>query len=269
MCDLEYDKFSPDIFPEDSSVVVDNPLYEEEGRKLVLLMFEPEAIIQALGETLALGHRFHRIYTCNAEILKAFPDTAVKILGNYTRMSAEEIASVDISKKEFKISFWTSSKHGWPLAYGHKLRIILHTNQDKFPENCIFFRSEIPYNGFFVPNVNISNPVLNYDNKVNVLKDFQYSVTIENSRQENYFTEKLIDCLVMKTIPIYWGCPNVSEFFDTTGWILFESAPDLASKIRELDEGHYARHLETIEKNFHEAMKYADFYKNFERQALK
>jgi hypothetical protein len=73
----------------------------------------------------------------------------------------------------------------------------------------------------------------------------------------------------MKTIPIYWGCPNVSEFFDTTGWIIFEDERDLLNKISYLDENHYAKHLDIVEKNFKEALKYADFYKNFERQALK
>lgn len=263
---MDASKFSPDIFPEDSTVVVDNPLYHEDGRKLILLMFEPEAIVPVRGPTLENGHRFHRIYTCDAGVLKAFPDTAVRILGNYTRMTEEEIASVDVSKKEFKISFWASSKRGWPLAYGHGLRLNLHLNQNHFPKNCVFYRSEIPFYDYVVPDIN-NNPVLNYENKASILRDFQYSVTIENSRQENYFSEKLIDCLIMKTIPMYWGCPNVSEFFDTTGWIIFEDGRDLLKKINSLDEGHYAKHLDSVEKNFQEALKYADFYKNFERQA--
>jgi hypothetical protein len=201
-------------------------------------------------------------------VLKAFPETAVKVVGNYTRMTPDEIASTDISKKEFKISFWASSKWGWRLAHGHRMRINLHNNQCQFPPNCIFYRSEIPYNGYLVPDIN-NNPSFNYENKANLFTTFQYSVTIQNAREENFFTDHLIDCLIMKTIPIYWGCPNVSEFFDTTGWIIFEDERDLLNKISNLDENHYAKHLDIVEKNFHEALKYADFYKNFERQALK
>jgi hypothetical protein len=266
LCGLDIDKFPPDIFPDDSTVVVDSPLYHEDGRKLILLMHEPEAITPARAATLENGHRFHKIYTCDAEVLKAFPNTAVRMLGNYTRMSDDEIASVDVTKKEFKISSWAGSKNAWPAAHGHRLRQLLYFNQSLFPPNVFFYRSVIPFNGQVLPDVN-NTPSLDYESKVNILKDFQFAVTIENSRQENFFTEKLIDCLIMKTIPIYWGCPNVSEFFDTTGWILFETPEELFIKLKGLDEGHYARHLAEVDKNFQEALKYADFYKNFERQA--
>jgi hypothetical protein len=174
----------------------------------------------------------------------------------------------DISKKEFKISSWVGSKNAWPLAHGHRLRQVLYFNQNLFPKNVVFYRSLRPFNGQVIPDIN-NNPSMNPDSKMDILRDYQFAVTIENGTQENYFTEKLIDCLVMKTIPIYWGCPNISEFFDTTGWILFRTPDELLNKIKDLDEGHYDRHLEVVEKNFKEAMKYTDFYKNFERQALK
>ncbi len=45
------------------------------------------------------------------------------------------------------------------------------------------------------------------------IQDYKYSIAIENSSQENYFTEKIIDCLLLWSMPIYWGCPNISNFF--------------------------------------------------------
>lgn len=45
------------------------------------------------------------------------------------------------------------------------------------------------------------------------LAPYEYTLAFENTRQENYFTEKLIDAFLTWTIPIYWGCPNIRDFF--------------------------------------------------------
>ena len=44
------------------------------------------------------------------------------------------------------------------------------------------------------------------------LKDYYFSITIENSKSKNYFTEKILDCFACGTIPIYWGCPNIGDY---------------------------------------------------------
>jgi hypothetical protein len=59
--------------------------------------------------------------------------------------------------------------------------------------------------------------------KIEIFETYMFSIVIENSRQIHYFTEKIIDCLLTKTIPIYYGCPNISDYFDTSGWIILET----------------------------------------------
>ena len=56
--------------------------------------------------------------------------------------------------------------------------------------------------------------------KADGLASYRYSVVIENVRERNYFTEKLIDALLCRTVPIYWGCPNIGDFMETRGMIL-------------------------------------------------
>ena len=81
--------------------------------------------------------------------------------------------------------------------------------------------------------------------------DYQYSIAIENSRQTHYFTEKLLDCLLTKTIPIYYGCPNIAEYFDTRGWILLETA-DINEFVYKVHNflPKYEHFMETIEHNY-------------------
>lgn len=48
--------------------------------------------------------------------------------------------------------------------------------------------------------------------KSQALIDYSKSVAIENSSQSNYWSEKIVDCILLYTMPIYWGCPNISEY---------------------------------------------------------
>ena len=75
---------------------------------------------------------------------------------------------------------------------------------------------------------------------------------------------KLIDCLITKTLPIYYGCPNVSAFFDTQGWIEFDELEDLYVKLQTLNETHYAKFTDSIEKNYQKAISLRDYYTNIE-----
>lgn len=49
--------------------------------------------------------------------------------------------------------------------------------------------------------------------KYHGLIDYKYSLCIENCSIKNYFTEKFTDAILCWTIPIYYGCPNIGDFF--------------------------------------------------------
>jgi hypothetical protein len=261
---------NPKFFTDDCDVVVDNPHYvAEKGRKAILFVLEPEAIYNHRYIIMENANNFCSIYTCDQEILDKFPKKAIKLVGNYTFLKEAEIEALSVDKKEFKISSWAASKI-FPGVEGHMLRAVLYFNQQLFPSNFTFFRSSRPHSdpppGLepILPNL-FNNPFF-FDNKVPLFETFQFAVSIENSRQINYFTEKIIDCLLARCIPIYWGCPNISEFFDTTGWIIFDDCTDLLGKIQVLDSEYYMKYIETVEKNFIIAGEYKDCNKNIERQ---
>jgi hypothetical protein len=50
-------------------------------------------------------------------------------------------------------------------------------------------------------------------NKKDGLLDYEFSIAIENSVESDYFSEKLTDCILTDTTPIYFGCPDASRFF--------------------------------------------------------
>lgn len=52
------------------------------------------------------------------------------------------------------------------------------------------------------------------DTKLKVLSDYCFSIVTETCQEDNLFTEWLLDCFALGTIPIFWGAPNIDQFFD-------------------------------------------------------
>ena len=71
--------------------------------------------------------------------------------------------------------------------------------------------------------------------KWNGLYPYQYSIACENNHVNNYFTEKLIDCFLSWTIPIYYGCPNITDFFPAESMIRINCLdPDAIDYVKEV-----------------------------------
>lgn len=93
-------------------------------------------------------------------------------------------------------------------------------------------------------------------NKILGLKNYRYHFAIENCKRDFWFTEKLIDCLVTGTIPIYWGCPSIYSFFNDDGFIIFDTLPELKEKLKLCTPEYYQSKLPAIKENFNLAQKY-------------
>lgn len=52
-----------------------------------------------------------------------------------------------------------------------------------------------------------------FDDKWDVLAPYKYHISLENSSHKYYWTEKISDCFLAETYPIYYGCTNLSEYF--------------------------------------------------------
>ena len=51
-------------------------------------------------------------------------------------------------------------------------------------------------------------------NKTEFVKDYQFNIACENSSSPGYITEKLIDPLLVGSVPIYWGDPEIGRDFN-------------------------------------------------------
>jgi hypothetical protein len=93
--------------------------------------------------------------------------------------------------------------------------------------------------------------------KLEIFKDYRYTVVIENSKVNYYWTDKLIDPLLCGTVPIFWGCPDIGKMFDLGGIITFDTVAELRDILDHLSADDYERRLPAIRANFETAKQFA------------
>jgi hypothetical protein len=107
----------------------------------------------------------------------------------------DELSSIELIVKNKKISLISSAKN---FTKGHRQRLLFISEIQKvFGDTVDIFGL-----GF--------KPIAD---KWDALAPYKYSVVLENSSYSDYWTEKLSDALLSETLPIYYGCPNIYDYF--------------------------------------------------------
>lgn len=78
------------------------------------------------------------------------------------------------------------------------------------------------------------------------LKDYMFSIAMENDNYDDIFCEKITDCFATGVIPIFWGTKNIGNYFDLNGIIILGNNFDIS----QLTEEIYYSKMEHIKNNF-------------------
>ena len=84
------------------------------------------------------------------------------------------------------------------------------------------------------------------DKKDDALRDYHFSIAMENGTYPLMYTEKISDCFAMGTIPIYWGTDRIGEIFDDNGIIILTDD----FKIEDLSEELYLSKFGSVKNNY-------------------
>ena len=107
----------------------------------------------------------------------------------------EQLLFSDPPKKEKLCSIIVSKKS---FLEGHRDRLNFTADlMDHFKDKIDFF-------GFGIKDLK---------NKKDAIDPYLFSIAIENSKHDNYWTEKIADVFLGNTMPIYHGCNNIYDFF--------------------------------------------------------
>lgn len=137
-------------------------------------------------------------------------------------------------------------------TYGHSLRHEITARVDELKIPTKFYETYGDRNNIEDARVG----------KEFIFSDSQFGVVIENVSHRNYFSEKILDCFLLKTIPIYWGCSNIGDFFDIDGILVVSNIDDLIYVCNNLTEEFYESKKESIERNWNLAKQFVNYEQN-------
>ena len=180
--------------------------------------------------------KFDFILTHNRDLLKR-GKKYVKYIGPGTTWIKNEDAKV---YKKSKLLSHIASKQNW--AQGHKLRHVI--------SKCIEGKYEVDLWGS-------AHKAFKKEEKYAPLKDYHFSITVMNANHYNYFTETLVDTFRCGTVPIFWGCKNIEDFFNTKGMLIFNTPAELKNILDNLSIKTYEQMLPYVKENFETAKLYS------------
>tara|TARA_Y100000310_G_C20666523_1_gene807810 strand:+ start:1526 stop:2338 length:813 start_codon:yes stop_codon:yes gene_type:complete len=224
------DKSNWELGKGDIRIIVDQyiPKGLELGGKKYAWLYEPTAVIQSIVNHIKNNldlymNEYEKIFTHNEELANMH-ERIILVYPGFPSWIKEP----HIHNKNKLVSMITSFKY---QTEGHRLRM---RTASKLQSKLDLFGREV-------------NPI---ENKEEALNDYMFSVSVENDNTDTVFTEKLLDCFMCGTIPIYWGSKKVLEHFDGDGIIWLEDF-----NIDNLSEEVYNSKLESIKNNFETAIK--------------
>ena len=176
-------------------------------------------------------------------------------------LDKEYVDNADKIEKQFEVSFLCGGKQ---RIEGHHLRHRLYNRENEItlPKQWYYTLPDYNYNEGHHTIVQYDGKSPGYE-KLR-LWESMFSICVENSSNRGYHTEKIIDAFLSKTVPIYWGCPNLEELgYDSNGFIYCEDENEIIAKTNKLTIEDYYNRKEAIEHNFELAKYYANLFDRF------
>lgn len=176
--------------------------------------------------------QYHKVYSPVSAVSNVVPSHG--FLGWSIDKSLNDLAAIPQPVKSRQLSCVLSSAHIYP---GHRRRLTLIHKLIK--SGAIF---DLMGRGF-----------RNIDDKWEALEPYRFSIALENESVPHYFTEKITDCFLAWTVPVYWGCTNLEDYFPRESFIRIDvdHPRETAAILKSLDESEYQRRLPALEEARH------------------
>jgi len=141
--------------------------------------------------------QFDTIFTCHTTFNHPNVIQTIQGLPWHIDKTHAEFAAIKTVPKTKTLSIISSNK---AFTKGHRLRLAFakQLKEELGDQVDLFGRG-----------------IQSFDDKWETLAPYKYAIVIENSSYPNYLTEKLHDAYLAHTYPIYHGCPNVHDYYNT------------------------------------------------------
>ena len=206
----------------------------------ILILNEPNELFNLHTFAIQNQHAFSCILTWSKEVLDSCSNAILFPFGmSFLWEQPEFFTSIKSEDKELKVFFVCGNKQ---MVEGHKFRHKVYEQKDKLElENTWIYTC---------PS----------EEKLAHFKDSMFHVAVENVQKENFFTEKVIDAFLTRTVPIYRGCLNLENYFNMDGVITFQTEDELVQIVNSLTEEDYIKRKQAMEDNYELAIYWKDYY---------
>ena len=155
------------------------------------------------------------------------------VLDWWVHKSWDELAALKAPHKSDLVSVIASKKE---MIYGHRRRnAFVDVLSEEFPNLPVFGEGREAA----------------LDDKWEGLYKYRYSVAIENTSKPDYWTEKIADCFLSFTVPIYFGATNIGRYFpeDSFIWLPIDDTKNSLKVIHEcLANDHWEARLPALQE---------------------
>lgn len=221
----------------------------------ILILNEPNEFFSLHDYAIQNQNHFSLILTWSNKVHQNTKNSFLFVHGE-TNLDKPYIETFETNpERTFEVTFLSGILS---IIYGHKLRrrILQKGNKINMPKVWLevlddFDKERGQRPGYFEEKMTpYGNPIEGEGKKQLWDRHSMFHVAVENSTYLNYYTDKILDCFATKTLPIYWGCPNIGEFFNQDGIITFKDENELVEILNNLTEEDYYSRLEAIEENY-------------------
>lgn len=159
---------------------------------------------------------FQHVVSCQSRIRHQGLRLARPPLPWFVGKGLAELQAPGMPVKVAGVSAVCSNRHNMK-GHNQRLRCLRHLSRS-FPGKIEWYGRKI-------------RPIAN---KWDALAPFHFSIAIENSKEPRYWTEKIADCLLAYTVPIYDGAPDLADHLPERCCIRIDSS-DPESVARTLE----------------------------------
>jgi hypothetical protein len=239
------------------------------NRTKIYLLHEPNELFKVHNWVEQNYFLFDTVLTYNKHLLNKLPNAVEFSFGLVHTDDKNYYNKFITPEKEFKVSFLCGTTN-WAEGHKFRQRIYKLKKEVKIPNEWKYVLEDFDvskqvrpgYTHYSKDLSHIPNgEVPEYFGKRILFTDFMFHVAVENVKIDNWYTEKIAQSFATKTVPIYWGCPNIKELgYDERGIIRFNSEEELIRIVNNLTLKDYYSRLPYIEYNYQVAMK--DTFRN-------
>ena len=156
--------------------------------------------------------------------LSKIPDYNIILTGKFTNKSIKTINTPLFISYIYSNNYLHLLQNPSPRVLVPKKNICAVISNSNCPKRNYFLDKlqkivRIDYAGNFrnntpkIPGAYNSNEILNF------YSQYKFVICLENTKQETYITEKIINGFLARTIPINWGSDNIYDYFNKERFI--------------------------------------------------